>query len=89
MWCAQMQCHGASTDGAFTDLLLTNDRNCLPLPTGLSLEVGTLLALYALHRVPGPHAPGAIRGPKLRLIQGTPWEARTAGVLARDTVPNG
>ena len=44
MWCAQMQCHGASTDGAFTDLLLTNDRNCLPLPPALSLEVGTLLA---------------------------------------------
>ena len=44
MWCMQMQCHGASTDGAFTDLLLTNDRNCLPLPPALSLEVGSLLA---------------------------------------------
>ncbi len=44
MWCSQMRCHGATTDGGFTDVLLTNDRNCLLLPPALSLEVGALLA---------------------------------------------
>ena len=62
MWCAQMQCHGASTDGGFTDLLLTNDRNCLPLPPALSLEVGSLLACtlctaYQGLRRLAPHGP--------------------------------
>ena len=62
MWCSQMQCHGATTDGGFADLLLTDDRNCLPLPPALSLEVGALLACTLCTAYQGltriaPHGP--------------------------------
>ena len=43
-WCSQRRVHGREVDGSFADLLLTDARNCQPLPEGLSFEVGSLLA---------------------------------------------
>ena len=82
MWCSQMQCHGASTDGAFTDLLLTNDRNCLPLPPGLSLEVGSLLACTLCTAYQGLTRL-APRGPERLIVSGVGPVGLATVLLAR------
>lgn len=43
MWCDQRQGYGGPIHGSDADLLLTDARNCLPLPLDVSYEVGALL----------------------------------------------
>jgi threonine dehydrogenase-like Zn-dependent dehydrogenase len=44
MWCAERRGYGGPIHGSDADYLLTDERNCLPLPDGLSFEIGALLA---------------------------------------------
>ncbi|HUX87892.1 MAG TPA: alcohol dehydrogenase catalytic domain-containing protein [Chloroflexota bacterium] len=43
-YCRQARSHGAHCDGGDGDYLVTDERNCLPLPDDLSFGVGALLA---------------------------------------------
>jgi threonine dehydrogenase-like Zn-dependent dehydrogenase len=44
MWCADRRGYGGPIHGSDADYLLTDERNCLPLPDDLSFEVGALIA---------------------------------------------
>jgi len=44
MWCAERRGYGGPIHGSDADYLLTDERNCLPLPDDLSFEVGALIA---------------------------------------------
>jgi threonine dehydrogenase-like Zn-dependent dehydrogenase len=44
MWCAERRGYGWHVHGSDADLLLTDERNCLPLPDDCSFEVGALIA---------------------------------------------
>ena len=43
-WCTQRRVHGHEADGSFADQMLTDARNCQPLPEDLSFQVGALMA---------------------------------------------
>ncbi len=43
-WCAERRGYGGPIHGSDADYLITDERNCLPLPDELSFEVGALLA---------------------------------------------
>jgi propanol-preferring alcohol dehydrogenase len=43
MWCADRKGYGGPIHGSDADLLLTDARNCLPLPDGISFTTGALL----------------------------------------------
>jgi threonine dehydrogenase-like Zn-dependent dehydrogenase len=43
MWCADRKGYGGPIHGSDADLLLTDARNCLPLPDGVSFSTGALL----------------------------------------------
>ena len=43
MWCADRRGYGGPIHGSDADLLLTDARNCLPLPDGVSFTTGALL----------------------------------------------
>jgi L-iditol 2-dehydrogenase len=43
-WCPQRRGYGGPVHGSDADYLITDERNCLPLPHNLSFEVGALLA---------------------------------------------
>lgn len=47
MWCAERRGYGGPIHGADADLLLTDARNCLPLPGELSFAHGALMACAA------------------------------------------
>ena len=47
MWCAERRGYGGPIHGADADLLLTDARNCLPLPDELSFAHGALMACAA------------------------------------------
>jgi threonine dehydrogenase-like Zn-dependent dehydrogenase len=47
MWCADRQGYGGPIHGSDADLILTDARNCLPLPMELSFAVGAMLACNA------------------------------------------
>lgn len=47
MWCAQRRGYGGPIHGSDADLLLTDARNCLPLPEDLSFAAGALLMCVA------------------------------------------
>ncbi len=47
MWCAERRGYGGPIHGADADLLLTDARNCMPLPDGLSFACGALMACAA------------------------------------------
>lgn len=44
MWCAERRGYGGPIHGSDADFLLTDERNCLPLPPDFSFEVGALIA---------------------------------------------
>jgi propanol-preferring alcohol dehydrogenase len=44
MWCAERRGYGWHVHGSDADLLLTDERNCLPLPDACSFAVGALIA---------------------------------------------
>ena len=43
-WCANRRGYGGPINGSDADYLITDERNCLPLPDDFSFEVGALLA---------------------------------------------
>lgn len=43
-WCHEARGYGAHIPGALADYVLTDERNCLPLPEGLSFAVGAYVA---------------------------------------------
>jgi propanol-preferring alcohol dehydrogenase len=43
-WCPERRGYGGPIHGSDADYLITDERNCLPLPDDLSFEVGALLA---------------------------------------------
>jgi len=47
MWCAERRGYGGPIHGADADLLLTDARNCMPLPDELSYAHGALMACAA------------------------------------------
>jgi threonine dehydrogenase-like Zn-dependent dehydrogenase len=47
MWCPERRGYGGPIHGADADLLLTDERNCLPLPDELSFAHGALMACAA------------------------------------------
>lgn len=47
MWCADRRGYGGPIHGSDADLILTDARNCLPLPTELSFAVGAMMACNA------------------------------------------
>jgi threonine dehydrogenase-like Zn-dependent dehydrogenase len=47
MWCADRKGYGGPIHGSDADLLLTDARNCLPLPDGVSFTTGALLMCVA------------------------------------------
>jgi threonine dehydrogenase-like Zn-dependent dehydrogenase len=47
MWCAERRGYGGPIHGADADLLLTDARNCMPLPDQLSYAHGALMACAA------------------------------------------
>ena len=47
MWCAERRGYGGPIHGADADLLLTDARNCMPLPDELSFAHGALMACAA------------------------------------------
>ena len=47
MWCPERRGYGGPIHGADADLLLTDERNCLPLPDSLSFGAGALMACAA------------------------------------------
>jgi len=47
MWCPERRGYGGPIHGSDADLLLTDARNCLPLPAELSFEYGALMACAA------------------------------------------
>jgi len=47
MWCAERRGYGGPIHGADADLLLTDERNCMPLPDELSYAHGALMACAA------------------------------------------
>ena len=47
MWCAERRGYGGPIHGADADLLLTDARNCMPLPDALSYAQGALMACAA------------------------------------------
>jgi threonine dehydrogenase-like Zn-dependent dehydrogenase len=47
MWCAARRGYGGPIHGADADLLLTDARNCMPLPDELSFACGALMACAA------------------------------------------
>jgi threonine dehydrogenase-like Zn-dependent dehydrogenase len=47
MWCAQRRGYGGAIHGSDADLLVTDARNCLPLPDDMSFAVGALLMCVA------------------------------------------
>lgn len=47
MWCAERRGYGGPIHGADADLILTDERNCLPLPLELSFAHGALIACAA------------------------------------------
>lgn len=44
MWCAERRGYGGPIHGSDADFLVTDERNCLPLPDDFSFDVGALLA---------------------------------------------
>lgn len=44
MWCPNRRGYGGPIHGSDADLLLTDERNCLPLPGDFSFETGALIA---------------------------------------------
>lgn len=47
MWCAESRGYGVPIHGSNADFILTDARNCLPLPTGLSFACGAMMACNA------------------------------------------
>ncbi len=47
MWCPERRGYGGPIHGADADLLLTDERNCMPLPESLSFASGALMACAA------------------------------------------
>ena len=47
MWCAQARGYGGPIHGSDADLLLTDARNCMPLPLELGFPAGALMACAA------------------------------------------
>ncbi|MBN1581224.1 MAG: zinc-binding dehydrogenase [Anaerolineae bacterium] len=47
MWCAERRGYGGPIHGADADYILTDERNCLPLPAELSFAHGALIACAA------------------------------------------
>lgn len=47
MWCEERQGYGGPIHGSDADLILTDARNCLPLPNELSFAVGAMMACNA------------------------------------------
>ncbi len=47
MWCAESRGYGVPIHGSNADLILTDARNCLPLPTELSFAHGAMMACNA------------------------------------------
>ncbi|MCC6446805.1 MAG: alcohol dehydrogenase catalytic domain-containing protein [Armatimonadetes bacterium] len=43
-WCSQTRGYGGIIDGAHADLILTDERNCIPLPEALSFGDGAFVA---------------------------------------------
>ena len=47
MWCAASRGYGVAIHGSNADFILTDARNCLPLPTELSFACGAMMACNA------------------------------------------
>lgn len=46
-WCDEARGYGARAHGGDADFVLTDERNCIPLPDGLSFETGAIMACVA------------------------------------------
>ena len=65
MWCAERRGYGGPVHGSDADLLLTDERNCLPLPPELSFVDGALIACPASTAFSALRKLGALGGETL------------------------